>query len=175
MAERPILFSGPMVRALLDGTKTQTRRVARPKRSIEPMTDECPYGAPGDRLWVRETFAIYANGSVVYRASAEGLDPRSEQVLCARWLPSIHMPRAASRLTLEITDVRVERLQKISEADAEAEGVAFMRKHPDIDETLTASQLYAALWDSINEKRGYGWDANPWVWVVSFKVVRASA
>jgi len=88
-----------------------------------------------------------------------------------KWKPSIHMPRWASRITLEVTGVRVERVQAITEADAEAEGIAFMRDIPDADETLTAKVLFEILWESINAKRGYGWDVNPWVWVVEFRRV----
>lgn len=192
MRERPILFSAPMVRAILDGTKTQTRRVVKPQPVTRGRVDEdcvvtigkqthsgptrymldrltefgCPYGQPGDRLWVKETHAIRSTGQVVYRADTTDFDPRAADVVGGRWRPSIHMPRRASRITLTITDVRVERLQEISEVDAEAEGVAFMREHTDIDETLTAVQLYAALWDSINGEGA--WSSNPWVWVVTF-------
>ncbi len=176
MADRPILFSAPMVRALLAGTKTQTRRVATPKRSIEPMTDECPYGAPGDRLWVREAFmhepADYcweASVSIpcrpevtVYRSDHDAGESRG-----AGWKPSIHMPRALSRITLEITGVRVERLWQISEADARAEGAAPSDYERGFDNW--GGVLYRKLWEQIN---GPGsWDANPWVWVVEFKRV----
>jgi hypothetical protein len=82
--------------------------------------------------------------------------------------PSIHMPRFASRTNLEVSSIRVERLQDITEADAEAEGVDFLRHVPDADETLSARDLYRILWDSINDARGYGWNTNPWVWVVDF-------
>lgn len=237
MRERPILFSAPMVRALLDGTKTQTRRVVKGLRpdveaaigAEQGMTlvlgdggwgglrkqyadgsvysiplPRCPYGVPGDRLWVRETwqFADWTEeGEPYIRYAADGTvrgffgsdGPDGERLVATweelsrsenyeidnkaadrKWRPSIFMPRFASRLTLDITDVRVERLQEISEEDADAEGIAFMRERPDIDETLTAHQLYAALWDSINEKRA-PWSSNPWVWVVSFKRTPAHA
>lgn len=194
--ERPILFSGAMVRAILDGQKTQTRRVAKEFDGLNvdkvlarfPNQRGCPYGEPGDRLWVRETWYCddyrvqrgpylqpedldvedaREHGTLVY--AADGLAPyEAEQPV---WRPSIHMPRWASRITLEITGVRVERLNDCSEADAEAEGIAFLREVPDVDETLTARQLYECLWDSIN---GAGaWEANPWVWVVEFKRVEA--
>lgn len=93
--------------------------------------------------------------------------------LVRKAVPSIHMPRRASRITLEVTGVRIERLQGISAADAEAEGIDFLRRVPDADETLTPQQLFMCLWDSINKARGFGWDANPWVWVVEFKRIEA--
>jgi hypothetical protein len=184
MTERGILLSAPMVRALLDGSKTQTRRVVKP----EPIVAEfgmcrlvdskdrpivCPYGQSGDRLWVRETWAPTAlDGVFQYRASS-GLPGTT-------WRPSIHMPRAASRILLEITGVRVERLQDISEDDCWAEGIDAVDGALD-DMTIIdlakrmdrscydAVPTYAALWESIN---GAGiWDANPWVWVIEFKQV----
>lgn len=200
MKERPILFSAPMVRTLLAGTKTQTRRAFSPRMEklmraaaamgeVSHFLDEgsmqpndldyvrsfCPYGQPGDRLWVRETWAygVHAmaakrdeDGPFVYAA-----DGTTQGRLCERWTPSIHMPRWACRITLDIKAVRIERLQSISEADAEAEGIDFLRHIPDADETLTAKQLYECLWDSIN---GAGsWAANPWVWVVEFERAQA--
>lgn len=178
--ERPILFSGPMVRALLDGSKTQTRRVARPKRSIEPMTDECPYGVVGDRLWVRESFWDHDKGSpaaersatrderIEYRATEwDRVDPSDAGL----WTPSIHMPRWASRITLTITDVRVERLQEISAEDCIAEGLSTtLREH---DAACELREKYQSLWDSLNATRT-PWSSNPWVWVVSFTTERAS-
>lgn len=165
MKERPILFSAQMVRALLAGTKTQTRRALRPQ-PVDPYTGRdlpagarpdslpaCPYGVPGDRLWVRET---WCNGmtedgydGVCYRASGD---------VCVegRWRPSIYMPRWASRIVLELTSVRVERLHAITPADAIAEGVS----------SLSA---YRSLWESIN---GTGsWRSNPWVWVLGLRRV----
>jgi len=199
MKERPILFSGPMVRALLAGTKTQTRRLCKPAEAADlsyvvevpdpaehgqvyngsTFGDEegsvqfsCPYGGRGDRLWVRETFAkiIGQSGGWIetdYAATYTQGDRLGDTLgVKKRWTPSIHMPRAASRIDLDITGVRVERLQDISEADAEAEGIDFLRHIPDVDETLTAKQLYECLWEPIN---GPGsWGANPWVWVVGF-------
>jgi hypothetical protein len=176
---RPILFSGPMVRAILEGRKTQTRRIAKEFGSLQdidkllarfPNQEGCPYGKPGDRLWVRETWAaphaydshkpreIPPNGCSIHYAATEergGL----------LWRPSIFMPRWASRITLEITDVWVERLQQISDADSLAEGCsAADMKHGD-----SLASVYARLWESIN---GAGsWAANPWVWVVSFRRV----
>lgn len=195
MKEHPILFSAPMVRALLNCTKSQTRRVVKQQRHPfgQMLTPDevaaevlggtcsmrCPYGQPGDRLWVREAFdPIYGQSppdriiEVDYRASWEphGKHWRIKDALGGRrWKPSIHMPRALSRILLEITGVRVERLQDISEADAMAEGVS-----PDMglcwqsgDDTPRG--MYGELWESIN---GPGsWAANPFVWVVEFKRV----
>jgi hypothetical protein len=185
MKERPILFSAPMVRAILAGTKTQTRRVMKPQplsvdggvpfgnapkwAHAEPGSAvmRCPYGKRGDRLWVRETWAygIHAlasshdeDGPFCYAAT----DSKMSR-LCTKWRPSIHMPRHASRIKLEVTSVHVERLQDISEADALAEGVNSL---PAETRLLTPRLDYVALWNAIN---GPGsWEANPWVWVVEF-------
>lgn len=197
--EHPILFSAPMVLALLAGTKTQTRRTCN-HPGLKDLSyivncgdgwwgDEegdfqarCPYGQPGDRLWVRETWqAVSGNdrarhimthprpdrGWLEYAAT-----PRDDEP-AYKWRPSIHMPRWASRITLEVTGVRVERLQGISEADAIAEGV---EQFPDgkFPNYLSPSgyagnsvSSYRTLWESIN---GPGtWNANPWVWLVEFK------
>jgi hypothetical protein len=197
--ERPILFSAPMVRAILAGTKTQTRRVVKPDGKYrlgmvcpaDGGPSRCPYGAPGDRLWVRETFQpLLADGfdhdecdwktGRGYRCSYVATAGRIEVIdrddnITDRCKPGIHMPRWASRITLEVTGVRVERLQDISEADARAEGVSFVADGcarfgvggaPDswCDCPVTA---YCALWESINGKDS--WAANPWVWVVEFK------
>jgi hypothetical protein len=190
--ERPILFSGHMVRAILNGQKTVTRREIKPSmrsadssfelhrqedESWRPMHtfDEscmdakgtehpivCPYGQPGDRLWVREAWAQMPGESwVVYRECDNRTDYGGP------WKPSIHMRRRDSRILLEVTDVRVELLQDISEEQAEAEGVGFLRHAPDADETLTAAQLFECLWSSINGDES--WNGNPWVWVVEFK------
>lgn len=236
MKERPILFSAPMVRAILDGTKTQTRRVA-PISSLDirehdegvvtwrvafskPIkgtlasysggkfsTDQacrivasqfCPYGQPGDRLWVRETFQpLFAEGTEHgenewitgrgYAVSYPATDGIHEFVdaddnLTDRCWPSIHMPRWASRITLEITGVRVERLQDISEADAIAEGIERSydqwrdyRTDQSVNYPSAATPIesYRTLWEQIN---GSGsWDTNPWVWVVDFKRVEGGA
>lgn len=224
MNERPILFSGAMVRAILEGRKTVTRRTVKggqvpafdPNASVDGMrwsaigqrhprygfcvfgsTEEecarelgllgvCPYGKPGDRLWVRETWARVGNtdpGYLVYRATYPAcLPPGLERVPADirdagyRWRPSIHMPRANSRILLEITAVRVERLQDISEEQARSEGV----KGEPCDHARqacadigcrgdTAKGAFGFLWESLN---GSGsWAANPWVWVVEFKRV----
>lgn len=190
---RPILFSAPMVRALLAGTKTQTRRIAKgapswatdagfsaftPRGSISfrgvapghgfgESFVRCPYGVPGDRLWVRETFFENADG-VFYRATDPAWDAERENTRVT-WKPSIFMRRRQSRLTLEVTDVRVERVQDISESDARAEGVE--RDHGALNATMSdvARGRYEKLWGDINGSDS--WAANPFVWVVSFKVL----
>ena len=194
--ERPILFSAPMVRAILAGSKTQTRRVVKthelmldrldsllvnPKRpgvwdyydSDDQEEHEfcCPYGVPGERLWVRETFwarkGIFPNAVpgyhdlVFYRADP---DPAPNLDRPLTWKPSIFMPRWASRLTLEITEVRLERLMSITHADAIAEGITG-------EQSPRAG--YAALWDTINAKRGFDWASNPWVWALTFKMLES--
>jgi hypothetical protein len=182
MKERPILFSAPMVRALLGGSKTQTRRVVKPQpdRGEWPWPDmsdaersawttSCPYGQPGDRLWVRETH-MDLGACYLYRADAAAEQERAIVAPRQPWRPAIHMPRAASRITLEITGVRVERLQDISEADAVAEGV---RNSLHMPGGRFANENFAHLWWAIN---GDGsWEANPWVWVVEFKRVEGGA
>lgn len=202
MKERPILFSGEMVRAILDGRKTQTRRIIKPQphwindshsvahigKKVGNVEYLCKYGQPGERLWVRETWCEIFDSEfgeedwIDYRATPRypedsslrpaGWDNEPDGTPL-RWKPSIHMPRWASRITLEITGVRVERLQEISEEDAMAEGC-----DPDC---LSVKKMYAKngifygaartwflyLWNSIN---GYeSWNENPWVWVIEFK------
>lgn len=144
----------------------------------------CPYGKPGDRLWVRETFSASEFMDCRYRADGQqflNVNGKDTNTPCeVKWTPSIHMPRWASRITLEITEVRVERLQDISEADAKAEGVEPLRggywRHYQPGWTqhqLSAKGSFATLWDSIN---GPGsWDANPWVWVIEFKRIDQEA
>jgi hypothetical protein len=194
MRERPILFSAEMVRAILEGRKTMTRRVMRPQPVGVPNqhseTDEWldiwytndaqrdpsiersealhnPYGVPGDRLWVREAFRLTDEQPpwVIYAADSTMRAPDGScrgHVYQGPWRPSIHMPRWASRLTLEITDVRVQRVREISEEDAIAEGC-----EAELD--WTARMRFAELWNHINAKRGYGWDVNPWVWCLTFR------
>jgi len=209
MKERPILFSAPMVRAILEGRKTQTRRAAK-HTLLETLSriidcgngwwgDEegeiqvrCPYGQPGDRLWVRETWApleaagtpyIYRadadeDGSVPYLIHGSPMGGGVGHANPHRWKPSIHMPRRASRILLEVVSVRVERLQDISDADAKAEGVIwddagqYWQPSEDINcPCCFAYGAYAELWESINGPKS--WDANPWVWVVEFRRVTA--
>lgn len=216
MKERPILFSGPMVRAILDGKKTQTRRIFKgeafgvpesicrvksglskaklnrlgvmflcdskplPIRTFTP----CPYGGIGDRLWVRENYGICWEGGgfidpvINYRADSKqkpimmknGLmekwrefygRPRKNPWDPHKWYPSIFMPRFASRIILEITNIRVERLQDISDSDARDEGV-------ELGDHWIYTQAFEELWDTLNAKT-YPWSSNPWVWVVDFK------
>ncbi|WP_370194273.1 MULTISPECIES: hypothetical protein [Aurantimonas] len=211
MTDRPILFSGPMVRAILDGRKTQTRRVLG--TSNNPFSLFCngwsdayvldPGNAEwrqrevrfeiGDRLYVREAWrTLQANDCIAPRNLPQDpskvtfeADPERRNPLWAfgRLRPGMHMPRWASRLTLAVTDVRVQRLQAISEADAIAEGIEFVtrttsgdfyRNFQNAGCPLMAYGAYRSLWDSLNEMRGYGWDANPWVVAVSFTVHRAN-
>jgi hypothetical protein len=171
-----------MVRAIIDGRKTQTRRIVKNQdwyrlkgeygeklRSV----DTCLYGKPGDRLWVRESFSSWHMGCHWYDCTREGRSKPSCSNLFyrathhfpdddQRWVPSIHMPRWASRITLEITGVRVERLRDISEADAVAEGC----QCAGVPASLTNRGAFAKLWESINGPDS--WQDNPWVWVVSF-------
>ena len=178
MKERPILFSAPMVRALLAGTKTQTRRVlkqaqirsaAMPEPEWRSVLTLCPYGQPGDQLWVRERWAPRDGLTVINQQRTEVFywaDDEGKHWSDGPWKPSIHMPRWASRITLEVTGVRVERLQDISERDAQAEGVVEWAINGGSTAALCVDQ-YRDLWDSIN---GAGaWECNPFVWVVEFR------
>jgi hypothetical protein len=204
--ERPILFSGPMIKAILSGAKTQTRRIVKEREesafleergndatfawygckkrdvfgccgSLHFSNDRgfagfkdmrCRYGMMGDRLWVRETWAWSGErpeqlpGDPVYRADGPGP---------WEWRPSIHLPRWASRITLEITGIRAQRLQDISELDCEAElGV------PPHSLRNDAYPQFRTLWDSINSKReGCSWESNPWTWRISFKRIEDEA
>lgn len=226
MKERGMIFNGEMVRAILDGRKTQTRRIMAPQpaddieRSAFPNPDAigwkstlkhkhgsttahfCPFGNVGDRIWVRETFACLGNedgcaidwndnlvkaggpdAARIYRASCEqkpgnyGLwsipddafwKPHTDEMQFeGAWVPSIHMPRWASRILLEITDVRVERLRSMSQDDARAEGV-IAASGP-----MEAGLAFRELWDSIYGEES--WKANPWVWVIEFKRVEGGA
>jgi hypothetical protein len=185
MTERPILFSAPMVRALLAGTKTQTRRVVKPQPLwiAEPSIPfktldadpkgiiRCPHGQPGDRLWVKETHWVDdEDGSVLYAANPDDWDlveQNKHETGASRynWKPSIFMPRKHSRITLEITGVRVERLQACNEVDAISEGAPWAACGAPQEGSHKAG--FAQLWESIN---GPGsWEANPWVWVIEFK------
>lgn len=173
--EKPILFSAPMVRAILEGKKNQTRRLFNTDYCV-PLTGEIlrwPYGHPGDRLWVRETWRHQASPHTVtscrYRADET---PENDHY---QWRPSIFMPRWASRITLEVTGVRVERLQEISEADALAEGFPLpggpMRVNGKLGTGVFFDPLMAfrAYWHELNAKR-CPWESNPWVWVVTFEM-----
>lgn len=192
--ERPILFSAPMVRAILDGRKTVTRRPVKgaalkwleeftPEYVADPANSLCPFGKPGDRLWVRETWARvgYCDpGYLTFAATYPSCLPADLENIPAaseiRWKPSIHMFRADSRILLEITDVRVERLKDISEQQALAEGIY---SDPAVNGMYTydgdhytsksdgPDRAFAELWNTT----GGDWDANPWVWVVEFKRV----
>ena len=188
--ERPIIFSGPMVKAILEGRKTQTRRVITPLPERDPFPCQyvysckeikCPFAA--DRLWVRETWAPHDDSAlaneereyVYYRA-----DDEKKYETDGAWRPSIFMPRWASRINLGVLQIRAERLQEISEADAIAEGLTQWSDPPRVTqihygETISdvwetdPRKAYARLWDTINAKRGYSWESNPWVWVIEFK------
>lgn len=225
MAERPILFSGPLVRRILADEKTQTRRLVDERRykvvdregvgpwplfrgPAVPGTEwmRCPHGKPGDVLWVRET--LRRTGEPPYYGAKYAADDRPLRLVSkgghtetdAAWTfgersycPSIHMPRAVARLFLRVTNVRVERLQDISEEDIIAEGVEPYRDFeccgrpcghlvdgPECcgrpDEVVDFKRAWVELWDSINGKRdGASWDANPWVWVVEFERIEEAA
>ena len=193
--EHPILFSTPMIKAILAGKKTQTRRVVKPQPDNDGgwtsctsvhdhnIVEFCPYSQPSDRLWVRETWWKDQSGGL-WGYKADGIDwPPTN---CGgKAIPSIFMPRWVSRITLEITDIRVQRVQEISRVDTHAEGILrFDRDNPDVNggvgynrgapnlpmryESLAA---YEDLWDSINRKK-YPWASNPWVWAITFKVLK---
>lgn len=163
MTDRPILFSAAMILALLDGTKTQTRRVL--KRS--GATNLRLLYAPGDRLWVREAFT---RDGLVSGCAYRATDIVPAHIGKVRWIPSIHMPRNFSRLTLIVESVKVERLQDISEEDAIAEGcTGFVGRSPRYAH-VPPTQEFRDLWNSVH---GPGsWDANPWVAAISFSVIR---
>jgi len=192
--ERPILFSGDMVRAILDGRKTQTREVMKPQPTAawldRRVNDSCPCGRLGDRLWVREWWSPWADEMTRQMMKSE--DPAvyaadflpDTDPLCVggsrRWRPPIYMPRWASRILLEITDVRAERVQDITEADAIAEGVEYWDGEVwDGQNFWSGHELpplrrFAAMWDSTQARRGYPWASNPRVWVLMFKVLEAN-
>jgi hypothetical protein len=219
MADRPIQFSAPMVRALLDGRKSQTRRAINPQPAADFI--EATIGAegltfrpaalfgsdthaalrrlyrPGDRLWVREAWRTFDGAGMdddraprdlptqIVWYGADG--PTPTEIFAGRLRAGMHMPRWASRLTLIVTEVRVQRLQEISEDDAKAEGPGFVGKITgEVCESSASHRLgigprwrnardwYADLWDGLNADRGYGWDTNPWVVAVSFETVKAN-
>lgn len=196
--EKGLIFNSEMVRAILDGRKTQTRRPVKfpvhdKNLGCELAGNELAgelsagnylnsaFGKPGDRIWVRETWNKYG-GLLTYRADHDWIDDMRKETVCtAKWVPSIHMPRWASRILLEITDVRVERLNAISEEDARAEGIidggclncgepepcGCANPEPD------ATDAFAYLWQSIYGQES--WNANPWVWVISFERIEGGA
>lgn len=191
MKERPILFNAKMVRAILEGRKTVTRRLLKMPHGfwetsatgeLVPIPANCPYGNLGDRLWVRETFAALSAGEYEPVKPAQGYgqeirfaatDPLAD--LCAdtrgyTWRPSIHMPRWASRILLEISAVRVERLCDISEEQALAEGATFDPDGCPWTENTTAYEGFKSIWFQISGLEN--WRTNPWVWVVEFKRVK---
>jgi hypothetical protein len=216
MREIPILFSTPMVQAILAGKKTMTRRICKDIAGydfkwgldkepyignykifaktesgkwdwvtlenqwlydLQTAVDDnrthllkCPYGQPGDRLWVRETWADNIPGcpnGITYKA--DHIDPKGDgPANPIKWKPSIHMPKAAARIWLEVTNVRGERLREITEEDAIAEGIRIgIGGMP----YFSCREAFAALWNSLNAKRGYGCDSNPFVWAISFKTL----
>lgn len=186
MADRPIIFSGPMVRALLEGRKTQTRRLAcKPQPGVPLNPSRWRRVKPGDRLWVREAWhpvieghpvALYrADDKIVYHDTGRW-DDRLIYEKPERWRPSIHMPRWASRLTLLVTDVKVERLQEIGEADAKAEGAYQCANGWSYGSSplagSTARGAFYCLWNSIHSPNA--WNANPWVVVLSFNAHRCN-
>ena len=201
MKETGLMFKAPLVRAILSGQKTQTRRILKNQQSYD--LDKCPLGQPGDRIYVREQWQGPLMSSKEWedhyfseaddspdkfrtpaycRYAADGGPPPEfvtmDDELVARWKPSIHMPKWAARIWLEITGVRVERLQDISDADCIAEGIEFFngdhecgcRNYMDKsgkDWTLNPRQAFKSLWEST----GGNWHANPWVWVIDFKQI----
>lgn len=194
MKELPMLFNGEMVRAILDGRKTQTRRPMK----VQPpenwggdneraaMATHCPHGVAGDRIWVRETWAPIPthNGSGrpasyndpnnrYYGRKAWYYADNDRPTWVGKWIPSIHMPRWACRLVLEITNVRVQRVQEISGEDALKEGIDDSR-HPDDccgGLGISPSGIFINLWDSCYGKSNFSWNKNPWVWALTFKRV----
>lgn len=219
--ERPIIFSGEMVKAILDGKKTMTRRVVKFRDfttdSITPLHIElvdgkyclfnerngwligypkCKFGEIGDRLWVRETHHV-VGGTADYEIEEikQGLQDIKNfasykadgygNPCDGGWTSPMFMPRWASRILLEITDIRVERLNDISEADCEKEGFRFYplsricfkpcsTKHPSGHGSNNYKSIFGEYWDTLNAKKGYPWSSNPWVWVVEFKVVEVA-
>lgn len=206
MKERGIIFNAEMVRAILDGRKTQTRRIIKSVPEThsfhgwvmsstraeeegkacwaigdspllkEPIRLNCPLGKIGDRLYVRETFkdGVCTESTIAYKATHKPSDLEEGWYEEIKWTPSIHMPRRYSRITLEITDVRVEQIRNMSETDAISEGVQLLRDgqwkcyHSDLFEYMpTALGSFSTLWNSIYGE--FSWLENPWVWVIEFK------
>jgi len=191
MKEYPILFSGEMVRSILAGKKTQTRRVIKSEWSrcldleepddVTKAINQCPYGQPGDRLWVRETAKLRTITATSWKVSSFDLYYKADDGLVIfnnragryapykriGFTPSIHMPRWASRINLEIVNIRVERVQDINLNDMVAEGIQDLRE--EMSGVPCVINRFQKLWNSINAKRGYSWEVNPWVWVIEFK------
>jgi hypothetical protein len=202
MTERPIIFNSEMVKAILEGRKTQTRRPIRPQpphwrwdhnefdeRCINIASDDdkdgyyviCPFGKVGDRLWVRETWKKLPDGRIGYKASPDETCQYGNFILISNWKPSIHMPRWASRITLKITSVKVQRVQEITAEDCEFEGISGTTKSSPVNrlpyeeyncgnglvygDPITA---YLNLWNSIYDKT-YPWESNPWVWAITLE------
>jgi hypothetical protein len=171
MKEKPILFCGEMVRAIMNGTKTQTRRVIKcyPGGFFKNRNPYCR----GDLMWLRETWAPHPDdaGSIIFRATDLGWDEEGG----IKWHPSIFMRRVDSRITLEITDVRAQKVQDITAEDAYCEGIP-RPIGPMFGSVEVASDnarnAFRTLWNSINSERGYGWDVNPNVWAVTFRRVK---
>lgn len=201
MKERPILFNGEMVRAILDGRKTQTRRVIKPQPDyfgkedgedswhwngwrwqdkpgipLKGPDEDCPYGQPGDRLYVRETWRCRGGKEYEYQQHQPSImyhvDATPESVICDDWRPSIHMPKWASRILLEIESVRVERVQSISDFNAFQEGAKSLPSNITGPYCQSHVEGFRQLWNSINEPRSLGWDFNPWVWAITFRRVK---
>lgn len=201
MKERPIIFSGEMVRAILEGRKTQTRRAIKPQPPKghwwaetegdmqlaaiyypgERGRSGCPYGVPGDRLWVREAWQHCPRcGGINWRACGNEngtVCQHCDESLSIRWKSPIHMFKDYARIWLEITGVRMERLQDITMGQIAAEGVSFdwceVRPYP--EKVMLQRKAFRELWNSLNAKRGYGWEANPWVWAVQFETAEAKS
>jgi hypothetical protein len=199
MRERPILFRAEMVNAILDGRKTQTRRLVKrvfrhrfgergrvadaivdvdgAPSALDMAPDNwelCPYGVTGDRLWVKETFAGDDLCGFAYRADHPKADLRAGdlddgELEIRHWRPSIHMPRKAARLVLEIETTRVERLQSITEDDARAEGCERSDDYAEPWGAPSARHAFRDLWERINGADS--WAGNPWVWALTFKVI----
>ena len=192
MKETGMLFTRPMVRAILEGRKTQTRRVVKgvghdncialrkPSKTKAgvfthamdaPKLGLCTCGQPGDRIYVRETFSQHPEwGQLAFRADGEEFEDADGWLWEPKWIPSIHMPKDLARIWLEITGVRLERIQDISEADALAEGARF--ELASIDSVrIGAAASFRSGFRNLWESTGGDWDANPWVWVVDFRVL----
>lgn len=198
MTEKPILFTGENVRSILEGRKTQTRRVIKPQpvpigtSAVDrfeyfddglwlptsksgksgiflPSKYRCPYGTEGNRLWVRENWATTLSGvptdGIAYKA-----DYPADRAKTIKWKSPIHMPRWASRITLKVLNIRVERIQQITARECWAEGIErICEPSTKFEKSAAALDDFMLLWNRINGPRGFGWDVNPWVWVVEFK------